>query len=468
MKKEILSEVNRFREIMGLNLLSEGKLPTSLINDLVSAFAKNDVDELISAVGTGEAAALRKVFDDVADATGKDLQSIIRGFRAGSLEGKVEDMFVAKLIQSGTDTLRQAAIKSYTTGNPKVIADVLVSIEDFGKLSKTLSGPDYQKYIANVKGVIDNSVLSPDMKKYLSTEFYTAATSGGLKNAASASQKVFSDLLDDAGSLNADTTRQLNELAKGIKADSGELISAAKSLIKENPNMTVTQLKTNLLQQQEELKKALSKMSDVKKAEVKKNYDFIKSFIGDPTKKLSNTKKIILSVISLAFLTSVAVGGFSLFEYFQVDEDEANAIIEKIKSTCGLDDTTLEKKVRKEGSDEYLNQWYVYVQIDGSPYPVNEEDGLLKIGKKSLTSDKTNFKCELLEDFVRPPKLPDNNQPNTFDETKFREYLKGLWKGDYKDTDSVTIDGNNVSVDDGQKIYRFSFDPDKGTFKQTN
>jgi hypothetical protein len=205
-------------------------------------------------------------------------------------------------------------------------------------------------------------------------------------------------------------------------------------------------------------------MSDAKRAEAKKKYEFIKSFIGDPTKKLDTPSKIFYSLISIGLIGAAYAG----FEYFQVDEGEANEIIKKIQSQCSFDDVTLERKVKKMGSDEGLNKWYVYVQVGGTTYPVNEEDGLLKIAKQSLTSDKTSFDCRILEDFVESPKLPDNNQPNTFDETKFREYLKGLWKGDYKDTDSVTIDGNNVSVDDGQKIYKFSFDPAKGTFKQTN
>jgi hypothetical protein len=449
MKKEILSEVNRFREIMGLNLLSEGKLPTSLINDLVSAFAKNDVDELISAVGTGEAAALRKVFDDVADATGKDLQSIIRGFRAGSLEGKVEDMFVAKLIQSGTDTLRQAAIKSYTTGNPKVIADVLVSLEDVSKLSKTMSGPDYQKYIADVKSLIDNSALSPDMKKYLSTEFYTAATSGGLKNAASKSQKVFSNLLDDAGSLNADTTRQLNELAKAIGVDSSELILAAKSMIKENSNMTVTQLKTKLLQQQEELKKALSKMSDVKREEAKKKYDFLKSFIGDPTKKLDTPSKILWSLLSIGLIG----GAYMAFEAYQVDIGEAQLIAKEIAQLCGMDDATVNKKIRITGVEDGPDRYFVNVRIGGNNVNVKKESTGLVLDKTSIvTGEKMSLNCEDLEDFVGPPKAQEDTKSNTFDESEFKTW----WEGQgYEDYTNPVVSNGTITVKVGNDSYSY-------------
>ena len=73
MKKEILSEINRFREITGLSLLNEGKIPSSFIEDLAKIFNKSS-DELFTSIERKEIPSLEKTFksalgDDVATFT---------------------------------------------------------------------------------------------------------------------------------------------------------------------------------------------------------------------------------------------------------------------------------------------------------------------------------------------------------------------------------------------------------------
>ena len=84
MKKQILSELNRFREIIGLPLLNEGIVPLELLESLAKAFGKSE-EQFIESLGKGEMVAIEKVFDDLADVTGRNASDLIDDFKLDKL-----------------------------------------------------------------------------------------------------------------------------------------------------------------------------------------------------------------------------------------------------------------------------------------------------------------------------------------------------------------------------------------------
>jgi len=237
MKREILSEVNRFREIMGLDLLSEGPIPKALIDDLAKAFGRTE-DQLFSSLEKKEVSALNRVFDDVADATGKSADDLIQSFKAGTLDDVAEDMFVAKLIQSGTDSLKQAAIKTYAKTKPELVSFVDQVIGDMAGKIKNLNDTQYADNIAEVSKFIDDANMTQEMKDYLKNQYKTEANKIRLSSrinyaddvASTIAGKTFDDLyrlyelgLENTGKI-AVTKEKLIENAK-----------AAESIFKDDP-----------------------------------------------------------------------------------------------------------------------------------------------------------------------------------------------------------------------------------------
>jgi hypothetical protein len=212
--------------------------------------------------------------------------------------------------------------------------------------------------------------------------------------------------------------------------------------------MTVTQLKTKLLQQQEELKKALSKMSDVKREEAKKKYDFLKSFIGDPTKKLDTPSKILWSLLSIGLIG----GAYMAFEVYQVDIGEAQLIAKEIAQLCGMDDATVNKKIRITGVEDGPDRYFVNVRIGGNNVNVKKESTGLVLDKTSVTGEKMSLNCEDLEDFVGPPKAQEDTKSNTFDESEFKTW----WEGQgYEDYTNPVVSNGTITVKVGNDSYSY-------------
>jgi hypothetical protein len=232
MKREILSEVNRFREIMGLDLLSEGPIPKALIDDLAKAFGRTE-DQLFSSLEKKEVSALNRVFDDVADATGKSADDLIQSFKAGTLDDVAEDMFVAKLIQSGTDSLKQAAIKTYAKTKPELVSFVDQVIGDMAGKIKNLNDTQYADNIAEVSKFIDDANMTQEMKDFLKNQYKTEANKIRLSSrinyaddvASTIAGKTFDDLytiysakITKAGKKSM-TKDELIKLATAVESD---------------------------------------------------------------------------------------------------------------------------------------------------------------------------------------------------------------------------------------------------------
>jgi hypothetical protein len=181
MRREILSEVNRFREIIGLNLLSEGIVPKSLIDDLANAFARSE-DEFFQSLEKKELTSLNKVFDDVAGATGKSSDELIQAFKSNTLDDFAEDLFVAKLIQSGTENLKQAAVKAYSNSKPELVSVIDQAFIGMESAIKKLSKDDYAKNIEDINKIIDDAAMTNEMKTFLKNEYKVNANKIRLKN----------------------------------------------------------------------------------------------------------------------------------------------------------------------------------------------------------------------------------------------------------------------------------------------
>ena len=170
MRREILSEINRFREIIGLNILNEGIIPSSLVDDLAKAFGKSE-DEFFQRLEKKELTALNKVFDDVANTTGKSSDELIQGFKSGTLDDFAEDLFVSKLIQSGTENLKQAAIKAYSTTKPELVSLIDTAFNGMEQSIKQMSDQKYQERLTKVNSIIDDSPMTDEMRTFLKNEY---------------------------------------------------------------------------------------------------------------------------------------------------------------------------------------------------------------------------------------------------------------------------------------------------------
>lgn len=176
MKKQILSELNRFREIIGLPLLNEGIVPLELLESLAKAFGKSE-EQFIESLGKGEMVAIEKVFDDLADVTGRNASDLIDDFKLDKLTDEVEDLFVVKMIQSNTPSIVEAAVKSYAKTKPVLVNLVNNTLRGIDSVISKASDKSYNEYLGSVKTLIDNSGLPQDTINYLKNEFVKQATS---------------------------------------------------------------------------------------------------------------------------------------------------------------------------------------------------------------------------------------------------------------------------------------------------
>jgi hypothetical protein len=186
MNKEILSEINRYREIVGLPILTEGKIPTTFFNDLVSNFAKKDVDDLAEAITKRNIPQMTDVFDDLARKyPKKTFEQLVEDFRLNRLTTAQEDSLIARFLKYGDDKVKQTVIKNFIDTNPsikKIISTFVknpdgsfkklvdaggnqTSVDDFVRALKAQGELD--KYLADQNAIIDLSGFGKEMKDYL-------------------------------------------------------------------------------------------------------------------------------------------------------------------------------------------------------------------------------------------------------------------------------------------------------------
>lgn len=172
MNKEILSEINRFKEILGLSIINEGKIPIQLVELLSKAFNKTK-DDFLESLGKGELVAIDNIFDDLSKLKNISVETLIDDFKFGDMTNDVEDLFIVSMLKSNNPSIVNAAVKSYANSTKSPLIDIIENT--FKKLDddtiKKLSPEDLKTYKNDINQLIDETSLTDNTKSYLKQEF---------------------------------------------------------------------------------------------------------------------------------------------------------------------------------------------------------------------------------------------------------------------------------------------------------
>ena len=195
MNKEILSEINRYREIIGLPILTEGKIPSSFFDDLVRVFAKNDVNDLAQSIAKREITDMNNVFEDLAiKYTKKTFEELVEDFRLNRLTTSQEDSLIARFLKFGDARVQQTVIKNFIDSNPsikKIITTFTKNVDGtFKKITIADGGSipaddfvralqnqgNLEKYLKEQDELINLSGFGREMKDYLKKQLRNSVT----------------------------------------------------------------------------------------------------------------------------------------------------------------------------------------------------------------------------------------------------------------------------------------------------
>ena len=131
MNKEILNEINRFREISGLRLLSEASIGGGWIDELLTVLGKSsdDLDTFIKSVDNPLAQEFRDGIEDVAARLGKQSDEILERIRLKNLEVDEADELLKILLKSTNKEVKDTLTNYFINSDDslKQIADEMVN-----------------------------------------------------------------------------------------------------------------------------------------------------------------------------------------------------------------------------------------------------------------------------------------------------------------------------------------------------
>lgn len=462
MEKEILYEINRFREILGLPLLKES-IGGGIIDEFLTLFGKStdEFEDLVKNGADDVAQSLRNSFDEIAQSGGKTFDDIITDIRAGRLSDDLATTIAETLVKSTNQKVSEKMAKAFINTNPtlKGLSDEIASPDKFASANDS---DELQKLYNEYYDKIDELGESPEVRGELIDELMANFKSrrdiinspgfvpNVVQNADQVVAKQLTGMLDETGELAQETTVVLDNLAKKIGVDSEVLKSEAKIMIAENSKLTLTQLKTKLAESQLKLKQVANGLKGEKRKLFVERWNTIKETLNLP--KLSAPKKIIYSIVSIGAL----VGAYGVFEYFQTDKGEVQDILQRLSRECSKID--INKHVFISGSDENIDEFYAKVVYDGKLEQVVEKEGTfyfkdvknnlgemkqiecgdLKLADKTVEEiqgtipsgeAKTEYN-QTLDDFK---KFLVDNSLGTDDATNDTGGASGFWKANGKD-----------------------------------
>ena len=391
MKKEVLNEINRFREISGLPLLKES-IGGGIIDEFLSLFGKS-VDEFDTLVknGTDEiATSLRNSFDEISSATGKNFDDIIADIKAGRLSDDLANNIAEKLVKSDNRKISEKMAEAVVNTNPslKQMADELSS-DNLFKPSRTSNDLEsarktYDDALERIQNSGESNEIKNELDRRLFDNYYRSKSQieSNVKNLTNA----LKGMLDETGNLSEGIKKEIQTISKVIKVKPEVLETRAKQFISNNPNITFEQLQKKLAESQTAVIEAASKLDKVKRAEFKAKYDGFKEYLPKMP-PLTKPVKIALTIASLG----VIAGSYVAFEYYQVDEEEAQDILKRLINFCDKKITT--DHVRALGSDENIDKFYPSVVYDGQLEAVEEKEGQFYLSKKDNVGNQIKITC---------------------------------------------------------------------------
>lgn len=361
MKKILKEEINRYRELMGVSLLSEGINPRQLLDLLGSALGKN-TDEITTAMKSGadEFASLRglsnldTLIDDLVSGniTDEALDEIVGVLiKQPKFENKIVDAFL-----SSNDVLKQI---DDTFSDTEALKNLVGAVDDAGN-----------PLTDNLINQIDNLDIGEETKKYFKEK---------INKNIDVAKKQLADaqkLIDDAAAKKLAeeiSKRQIQEaIAKADEALKVKIEDAKKlidNFVNENPNMKGNQrIKTlkeeiekafkenpngdmsNLFKsQKEELNNILIQLNKIDEQDKDKLIKFW-SKVGKTTKDVllrlvgfnnistgaqNKFGGVIKYYLTLSLIGGAAFTGYKIWTSTELTSEEGNEILEAIANNLG-------------------------------------------------------------------------------------------------------------------------------------
>jgi hypothetical protein len=517
MGTKLLTEIERYRELMGVRLLNEVTLPASWFASFAEAFGKSE-DDFFKTLGKNEdeifdasERLLKQEFNDIAQTAGKNLDDFITQLKAGTIGDDILDTLATRLLKSSDETIAKNTVEAFVKEYPS-LKMLQSSLNDDSFMKNILKSGDKNliKDLETLKEKIGKLNLGEETKTYFQGLYdvsYTAAKTEADKIAKEAYEKLVKqgELLDEIIADNTrketleslkktkalDLRKKIDELAKNNKlpTDSEEykkLTEYIDNLLKESPEADLTDL-VNIGEKQFKI------LYDQYQIAVKEGELATQQFWNGVGKKLlkylnyanlgrkakTPFGKAMTNILGYAVIIPAAYFGYKGVKGFIAGEDltpeELELVKIKVKNNLGgcisLDEITIKfiNTDRQSESDVFdpdrFGKAVVEVPIDGVTEKIEFSVALAKFHKIGNPSAIIN--CETtpslgvtLDDKKSgggsPPAPPAPAEGTLTD-----DQILALWKSSYP-SGVKKDDGYYISADG---IVGYIFDPTTKTFK---
>jgi len=211
MNKEILNEINRFREISGLRLLSEASIGGGWIDELLDLLGKSadDFDTYVRSNVDDFATGFKKEIDDVASSLNKTSDEILSSIKAGNLPANEADEILTAILKTD-GIVKDRIVSSYILSKPSLM-DTLSRIQNDSMAANIRNSADdivtLKSKLQNLKNTIADDLTTeyPEIQEALLKrfdEFYEPILreieSRGASNARTGTQRVTTSTISNS------------------------------------------------------------------------------------------------------------------------------------------------------------------------------------------------------------------------------------------------------------------------------
>lgn len=377
MATKLLTEIERYRELMGVKLLKEVTLPKSWFASFAEAFGKSE-DDLFETLGKSEdeiadasEKILKREFDDIAQSSGKSLEDFITELKAGTVGDDILDELALKLLKSADDTIRVNTVNAFIKEIPS-LKKVYTYIDDPEKIKDIYKTGDDEliKTFEDIGPMIDNLPVGDETKKFIKQSFESN------KNIAKQEvQKIADDAAEQLRKLQEELQAQADVETLARQVEQNKLLKASNAkkqvealegagklpkeeadalnkyldeLIASDPNATTESIvlrgQQKLKQLQKQIDDALAKseqLSKEKKQSLLNAAKKVQNFL-DLSRRIGkdpgNRSAGWAAVLNIVFYSAIIAGigyGYTFAFGGDIDSGELDLIKEGIRNSIG-------------------------------------------------------------------------------------------------------------------------------------
>jgi hypothetical protein len=235
MATKLLTEIERYRELMGVQLLKEMTIPKTFFASFAEAFGKTEDDFFETLLKSEDEIfdaserLLKQECDDIAEYAGKDLDDFIKELKAGTISDNVLDTLAFRLLKSSDETIAKNTVESF--------------IKEYPSLTMLKSALDDTEYMTNILKSGDKKSIENlnDLRKKIDE-----LNIGGL------TKKYFTDIYDESfkvakaevDRIATETSEKFAKEAERLKEASDEM--ASKLRIEEGKKTKASNLRKQM------------------------------------------------------------------------------------------------------------------------------------------------------------------------------------------------------------------------------